>query len=94
MDRSSVHAVLAALLRRQGGFVPRALALAEGGLRAGAGVSATGYSWQPHRPTRRPARFAESACMFFFFSNKLGWLGSIAISIVLTLLLLLLLGVF
>lgn len=32
--------------------------------------------------------------MFFFFSNKLGWIGSIAVSIVLTLLLLLLLGVF
>ncbi len=34
------------------------------------------------------------AAMFFFFSNKLGWLGSIAVSIVLTLLLLALFGVF
>ena len=32
--------------------------------------------------------------MFFFFSNKLGCLGSILVSVVLTLLLLLLLGVF
>ena len=32
--------------------------------------------------------------MFLFFSNRLGWIGSIAVSIVLTLLLLLLLGVF
>jgi hypothetical protein len=32
--------------------------------------------------------------MFFFFSSRLGCLGSIAISLVLTLLLLLLLGVF
>lgn len=32
--------------------------------------------------------------MFVFFSSKLGCLGSIAVSIVLTLLLLLLLGVF
>jgi hypothetical protein len=29
----------------------------------------------------------EAHCMFFFFSNKLGWLGSIAVSIVLSLLL-------
>lgn len=32
--------------------------------------------------------------MFFFFSSRLGCLGSIAVSLVLTLLLLLLLGVF
>ncbi len=32
--------------------------------------------------------------MFFFFSNKLGWGKSIALSIVLTLLLLFLFGVF
>ncbi len=32
--------------------------------------------------------------MFFFFSNKLGWIGSILLSVVGTLLLLLLLGVF
>lgn len=32
--------------------------------------------------------------MFLFFSNKLGCLGSIAISIVLTLIVLLLIGVF
>lgn len=32
--------------------------------------------------------------MFFFFSNRLGCLGSILVSVVLTLLLLLLLGVF
>jgi hypothetical protein len=32
--------------------------------------------------------------MFLFFSNKLGWGKSIAISVVLTVLLLLLLGVF
>lgn len=32
--------------------------------------------------------------MFFFFSNRLGCLGSILVSAVLTLLLLLLLGVF
>ena len=32
--------------------------------------------------------------MFFFFSNKLGCLGSIAVSLVLTLVLLLLFGVF
>jgi hypothetical protein len=32
--------------------------------------------------------------MFLFFSNKLGCLGSIAVSLVLTLLVLLLLGVF
>lgn len=32
--------------------------------------------------------------MFFFFSNKLGWGKSIAISLVLTLLILALLGVF
>jgi hypothetical protein len=32
--------------------------------------------------------------MFVFFSNKLGCLGSILVSVVLTLLLLLLLGVF
>jgi len=32
--------------------------------------------------------------VFFFFSNKLGWGKSIAISIVLTLLILALLGVF
>ena len=32
--------------------------------------------------------------MFFFFSKRLGWLGSIAVSIVLTLLLLFLFGVF
>lgn len=32
--------------------------------------------------------------MFFFFSNKLGWLGSIAISIVLTLVLLAVFGFF
>jgi hypothetical protein len=32
--------------------------------------------------------------MFLFFSNKLGCLGSIAVSVVLTLLLLLFLGVF
>jgi hypothetical protein len=34
------------------------------------------------------------ATMFFFFSNRLGCLGSILVSAVLTLLLLLLLGVF
>jgi hypothetical protein len=34
------------------------------------------------------------APMFFFFSNRLGCLGSILVSVVLTLLLLLLLGVF
>jgi hypothetical protein len=32
--------------------------------------------------------------VFFFFSNKLGWLGSIAISVALTLLLLFLFQVF
>jgi hypothetical protein len=32
--------------------------------------------------------------MFFFFSNKLGWAGSIAVSIVLSLLLLLLFRIF
>ncbi len=32
--------------------------------------------------------------MFLFFSNKLGCLGSIAVSVVLTLLVLLLIGVF
>jgi hypothetical protein len=32
--------------------------------------------------------------MFLFFSNKLGWLGSIALSIVLSLLLLALLWIF
>ncbi|KFC65928.1 hypothetical protein FG94_03486 [Massilia sp. LC238] len=32
--------------------------------------------------------------MFLFFSNKLGCLGSIAVSIVLTLIVLLLIGVF
>jgi hypothetical protein len=32
--------------------------------------------------------------MFLFFSNKLGWGKSIAISVILTVLLLLLLGVF
>jgi hypothetical protein len=32
--------------------------------------------------------------MFFFFSKKLGWIGSILLSVVGTLLLLLLLGVF
>jgi len=32
--------------------------------------------------------------MFFFFSNKLGWIGSILVSVVLTLLLLVLFGVF
>jgi hypothetical protein len=32
--------------------------------------------------------------MFFFFSNKLGWLGSIAVSIVLSLLLIGLFGLF
>jgi hypothetical protein len=31
--------------------------------------------------------------VFIFFSNRLGWLGSIAISVVLTLLLLFLFGV-
>ena len=51
-------------------------------------------------PTRRDLLHGDTAgprpCspMFIFFSNKLGWLGSIAVSIVLTLLLLLLLGVF
>ena len=32
--------------------------------------------------------------MFLFFSNRLGWLGSIAVSVVLTLLLLFLFKVF
>ena len=32
--------------------------------------------------------------MFLFFSNKLGWIGSILVSIVLSLLLLALFGVF
>jgi hypothetical protein len=32
--------------------------------------------------------------MFFFFSNKLGCLGSIAVSLVLTLIVLLIFGVF
>jgi len=36
----------------------------------------------------------RGAGMFFFFSNKLGCLGSIAVSLVLTLVLLLLFGVF
>jgi hypothetical protein len=35
---------------------------------------------------------AEDPCLFFFFSNRLGCLGSIAISIGITLLLLFLLG--
>jgi hypothetical protein len=34
-----------------------------------------------------PIAFTESHAMFFFFSNKLGWVGSILVSIVLTLLL-------
>ena len=34
-----------------------------------------------------PRRAQHGPTMFFFFSNKLGWLGSIAVSIVLTLLL-------
>jgi hypothetical protein len=42
-----------------------------------------------HRNPRAPR-----ATMFLFFSNKLGWGKSIAISVVLTVLLLLLLGVF
>jgi len=32
--------------------------------------------------------------MFFFFSNRLGWLGSILISVVLTLIVLAVIGVF
>ena len=32
--------------------------------------------------------------MFFFFSNKLGWAGSIAVSVALTLLILLLFWIF
>jgi hypothetical protein len=32
--------------------------------------------------------------MFLFFSNKLGWIGSIAVSVVLSLMLLLLLRIF
>jgi hypothetical protein len=32
--------------------------------------------------------------MFFFFSNRIGWLGSIAVSIILTLIVLAVMGVF
>jgi hypothetical protein len=46
----------------------------------------------PALPRRRP--FDSGALMFFFFSSRLGCLGSILVSAVLTLLLLWLLGVF
>ena len=52
------------------------------------------YVHQQRTPTLSRTVRREAPRMFFFFSNKLGWLGSIAVSIVLTLLLLLLLGVF
>jgi hypothetical protein len=48
---------------------------------------------RPHHGCHRNQR-APRATMFLFFSNKLGWGKSIAISVVLTVLLLLLLGVF
>ncbi len=48
--------------------------------------------WQPDFPIRDISRAHH--IMFFFFSNKLGCLGSVVVSILLTLLLLALFGVF
>ena len=48
---------------------------------------------RPHHGSH-PNQRAPRTAMFLFFSNKLGWGKSIAISLVLTVLLLLLLGVF
>lgn len=62
-----------------------------------------GSAWNPaaqagskkgQAPPRWRVLSTMGAPMFFFFSNRLGCLGSILVSAVLTLLLLLLLGVF
>jgi hypothetical protein len=45
-------------------------------------------------PRSKPLLLIPENAMFVFFSSRLGCLGSIAVSLVLTLLLLLLLGVF
>ena len=46
-------------------------------------------SWRHHEPNA-----LRTPIMFFFFSNKLGWLGSIAVSIVLSVLVYLLFKLF
>ena len=69
------------------------------GADAGVGKELRGPATRPYAacapgtPDWHLPHFAPHA-MFFFFSNKLGWLASIAISLVLTLLLLFLFGVF
>jgi hypothetical protein len=50
------------------------------------------------RPIMAPSNIQRSSgpvcTMFLFFSRKLGWLGSVAVSIVLSLLLILLFAIF
>lgn len=56
------------------------------------GLSATGYRRLPHAPTLHPQSSHQSGRMFLFFSNKLGCVGSILVSLAGTVLLLLLLA--
>lgn len=51
-------------------------------------------TWHARPRTARCKQPFSERDMFFFFSKKLGWIGSILLSVVGTLLLLLLLGVF
>jgi hypothetical protein len=52
--------------------------------------AAAAAPFQLHQKNTSPALRLHAKAMFVFFSNKLGCLGSIAVSVVLTLLLLLL----
>lgn len=55
-------------------------------------LSVAGYVQRPHAPTPRPLRKPQGERMFLFFSNKLGWVRSILVSVIGTVLLLLLLS--
>lgn len=76
-------------------LIPAARGLRPGSVRPTRGSEARRGRGARVGPTMTPSVFKQQRSpVFFFFSNKLGWGKSIAISIVLTLLLLALFGLF